>query len=165
MEQIIDLFGHGRNLTILQMSCRGVIVFLIALVLIRISGRRSFGMRTPLDNIIVLLLGAILSRAVVGVSPFWPVVATCFVIVLLHRGLGWLMSHSEFLSKLIEGRKLLLYENGRFIKGNLKRALLCEEEAMQGVRQSALIEDVGKINKIYMEANGEITVIKKTNEP
>lgn len=51
-----DLWGSGESLNVLQMSCRGVATFLIALLLIRISGRRSFGIRSPLDNIIVILL-------------------------------------------------------------------------------------------------------------
>src|ERR1700730_6298922 len=45
MALIRELFGEGRNLSVLQMGMRGILVFLIALVLIRISGRRSFGMR------------------------------------------------------------------------------------------------------------------------
>jgi len=48
---LIEMFGQGKDLNTLQMSCRGIVVFFIALLLIRISGRRSFGMHTPLDNI------------------------------------------------------------------------------------------------------------------
>ena len=48
---IFTLFGDGRNLDPLQMGLRAVIVFVITLVLIRISGRRSFGQRSPFDQI------------------------------------------------------------------------------------------------------------------
>ena len=162
MEQLAEIFGHGKNLTILQMCCRGVLVFLIALILIRISGRRSFGVRTALDNIIVLLLGAMLSRAVAGVSPFLPVVITSFVFVLLHRCMAWLMIHNERFSKLIEGRKILLYKDGKFLDDNMKRAIVCEEDILQGIRKSALTEDLKKIDRIYIEANGEISAIKQS---
>lgn len=60
MHFIHELFGQGKNLNSLQMTCRGIVVFFFALILIRISGRRSFGIRTPLDNIIIILLGTIL---------------------------------------------------------------------------------------------------------
>jgi len=85
MELLLKIFGESKDLNALQMSSRGVVIFIIAFLLIRISGRRSFGVRTPLDNIITISLGAIMSRAVVGASAFVPVIVCCFVIVFLHR--------------------------------------------------------------------------------
>jgi uncharacterized membrane protein YcaP (DUF421 family) len=161
MEILNAIFGQGKDLDALQMSTRGVTIFFIALVLIRISGRRSFGIRTPLDNIILILLGAVLSRAIVGASAFLPVVTCCFVIVLLHRFFGWLIARSKLLGRVIEGDKILLYADGKFLQDNMKRALICEEDLMQGVRKSALAESLTLIDKVYMERNGEISAIKK----
>jgi len=161
METLTDIFGTGKELNALQMSCRGITIFIITLVLIRISGRRSFGIRTPLDNIIVILLGALLSRAIVGASPFVPIITVSLVIVLLHRIFGWLTVHSKIMQHLLEGRKIVLYEQGQFQKQNMEKALVCEEDVMQGIRKAALTEDPSKIREVYMERNGEISVVKK----
>lgn len=161
MELFIKIFGEGKDLNTLQMCSRGVAIFFIALVLIRISGRRSFGVRTALDNIIVILLGAILSRAVVGASDFLPVVITCFVIVLLHRCFGWLIATSKRFGRIVEGDKILLFQNGKFIDANLKKGLVCKEDIMQGIRKSALTENLDEIDKVYIERNGEISALKK----
>lgn len=161
MDTLIQIFGQGKDLSAWQMSCRGIVVFVIALLLIRISGRRSFGIRTPLDNIILILLGAILSRAVVGASAFIPVIVACFVIVTLHRCVGWLIANSKFFARLVESDKIMLYENGKYVHQNLKRVQLTEEDVMQGVRKSALTEDLEQITHIYIERNGEISAIKK----
>jgi uncharacterized membrane protein YcaP (DUF421 family) len=130
------------------------------LVLLRISGRRSFGLRTPLDNIIALQLGAILSRAVVGVSPFVPVIGACFVIVLLHRSMAWLVVHNEKISTLLQGDKILLFEQQKLIKKNMDKALVSEKDIYYALRKTASAEDLGKISKMYMEHNGEISLIK-----
>jgi len=90
MDAIYLLFGQGRDLDPLQMSLRAVLVFLIALVLIRVSGRRSFGQRSPFDSVVVILLGATLSRAIVGASPFVATVLASLVIVVCHRLLAWI---------------------------------------------------------------------------
>lgn len=161
MELVKEIFGEGKDLNVIQMSSRGVIVFVIALVLIRLSGRRSFGIRTPLDNIITISLGAILSRAIVGASDFLPVITCCFTIVIMHRIFGWLVVHYKTFGKFIEGDKIEIFKDGRFIKKNLERGLVCEEDIMQGVRKSASTEDLEKIDKIYMERNGEISALEK----
>lgn len=155
------LFGEGEHLDALQMCCRGAVFFLIALVLIRLSGRRSFGLKTPLDNIITILLGAVMGRAVVGASPFIPVVACCLTVVLLHRLFGWVVARSKRFSHWTEGKKFLLFKDGQFDEAEMKRALVCKEDVMQGVRRSALTEDMAAIDKVYMERNGEISAIRK----
>lgn len=155
------MFGQGKDLTAIQMSMRGITVFVLALLLIRISGRRSFGLHTPLDNIITILLGAILSRAVVGASPFIPIIICCLVIVVIHRLLGTLISRNEPFSRIIEGRKMLLFKDGDFIDDNMKKAQVCKENIMQGIRESALTDDLEKIDRVYIEENGVISVVKK----
>ncbi len=161
-EIILKLFGEGKDLNCLQMCSRSLIIFLFTLVLIRISGRRSFGVRTPLDNIIVILLGTVLGRAIVGASAFLPVVIASLLIVLIHRSFGWMIVHSRYFANLIEGKKIVLFENGNFIKENMDKALVCEEDIMQGVRKSALTDQLDRIAKIIIERNGEISAIKKT---
>ena len=161
MELMLTIFGEGKDLNALQMSSRGIVMFIIALILLRISGRRSFGLRTPLDNIIVILLGAVMSRAVVGASPFIPVITSCLAITLLHRLFGALIANSKWFGRFVEGEKIPLFEGGQFRRDKMKRVQLCKEDIMQGVRKSALTEDMDDIDKIYIERNGEISSIKK----
>ncbi len=161
MNLLHEFWGSGTSLNVLQMVCRGIAVFVLALVLIRISGRRSFGLGSPLDNIIVILLGAVLSRAVVGASPFIPVAATSTVIVLLHRILSWYKSKNSPLSRLLEGDKIILFEKGNFIPSNMRRALLNKEDILQEVRKTALTDDLSTVKIIFIERSGEISVVKK----
>jgi uncharacterized membrane protein YcaP (DUF421 family) len=161
MVTIISIFGTGKDLNILQMTCRAIVIFVVCLILIRISGRRSFGVRTPLDNIIVILLGALLSRAVVGASGFFPVVASSFALVIIHRCCAWLIIHNMTAARIFEGKKILLFQDGQFLKKNMDRALVRKEDVLQGIRRSALTEDLQKIERVFMERNGEISAIKK----
>lgn len=160
MEVLKDLWGNGQLLNAFQMGCRGLVVFILALILFRISGRRSFGMGSPLDNIIVILLGAILARSVVGASPFVPVALTCTIIVLLHRFFSWYKAKSKRFSILVEGQKILVFKEGHFIHDNMDRALLNKEDIMQELRKSALTDDLSKIREIYLERSGEISIVK-----
>lgn len=161
MEILDDIWGKGNTLTSLQMGCRAIVIFIIALLLIRLSGRRSFGMKTASDNIIVILLGAILSRAVVGASPFLPIVTASFIIAFSHRLLSYIKVIIKDSGKWIDGKKILLYDEGEFLLKNMHRALVSYEDILQAVRLSAGNEDFSQISKIYMEQNGEMSIIKK----
>ncbi|REC50205.1 DUF421 domain-containing protein [Chryseobacterium pennipullorum] len=165
MHILEKIWGVGDSPDSLQMVIRGITVFILALLFIRISGRRSFGIGSPVDNIIVILLGAILSRAVVGASPFVPVAVTCLAIVVLHRFISWLKSRSVRFTEAIEGKKILVFEDGRFLQSNMNRALICKEDILQGIRKSALTDDLSLIKAVYIEHTGEITVVRKKVQP
>jgi uncharacterized membrane protein YcaP (DUF421 family) len=161
MEVFEQIWGNGSSLTIWQMSLRAIVAFPTAWILIRISGRRSFGFRTPLDNVIVILLGAMLARGVVGASSFVSVTFACLSIVLLHRIVAYMIARSEKFGKFINGKKIVLYKEGQFLRTNMRRALVCEEDIRQGVREMALSNDMESVDTVYLERDGQISVIKK----
>jgi uncharacterized membrane protein YcaP (DUF421 family) len=103
MDFLEILFGSDSNLNPLQMSLRAVAVFVMALAMIRASGRRSFGQHRPFDACTTVLLGAVLSRAVVGASPFWATMAAGGSLVLLHRAVAMASLRWEWFETLVCG--------------------------------------------------------------
>jgi uncharacterized membrane protein YcaP (DUF421 family) len=161
METISQIFGEGKDLATSQMCARAAIIFLVTLLLIRLSGRRSFGMHYAFDNIIVILLGAILSRTIVGASAFIPTVSAALVIVLMHRGFAWLGLTVRGFNRVIKGDKIILYEDGQLLPDNLKRALISEKDLEASLRTTLQEQSLANIKCAYMECNGEISFVKK----
>ena len=158
---IFTLFGDGRNLDPLQMGLRAVIVFVITLVLIRISGRRSFGQRSPFDLVVVILLGATLSRAIVGASPFLATIAAAFVIVVCHRLLAWACVHSHGLERLVGGGEREVFSNGKFNDDEMNAALITATDIRESVRQKTGACSFDNVAAAILERNGEVGVIRK----
>jgi len=50
---LVDLLGEGETISSGQMPLRASLIFMIAIILLRISGRRSLGMKMPFDYVIV----------------------------------------------------------------------------------------------------------------
>jgi uncharacterized membrane protein YcaP (DUF421 family) len=161
MDAILLLFGQGRTLDPLQMAMRAIVVFLIALVLIRISGRRSFGQRSPFDSVVVILLGATLSRAIVGASPFIATVAASFMIVTCHRLLAWACMHSRGLERLVGGVEREVFSNGAFNTRELDAALITPTDVHESVRQKTGSRSMDDVAAAILERNGEVSVIRK----
>ncbi|MBA3665734.1 MAG: DUF421 domain-containing protein [Bacteroidetes bacterium] len=160
MSVLIELFGEGKDLTALQMSMRALVIFLSGIILVRIAGRRSFGMREPFDNVLSILLGAILARCVVGASEFGPTFTACFVLVFLHLIFGKLSYYSDGFGKIIKGEPKVLFEKGVMNKKNMSNCMISEKDMMEGIHLNG-IEALDDVKVVYQERNGEMSVIKK----
>lgn len=161
MEWISFLFGEGEKLNSLQMGTRAFVAFFAALILIRIAGLRTFGRRSAMDNVIIIMLGAVLSRGVVGASPFISVLAACAVFVLVHRVLAWLSWHHDGLGQIIKGEHISLFSDGKENIPNMKRSMISKKDMMEGVRMQMNENSCDNIKEIFIERSGEISVIKK----
>ena len=158
---IDTLFGHGKDLDALQVSMRAGVLFVIALVLIRIAGMRAFGRKSSFDSVVVIMLGAVLSRPVVGASPFWPTLAGCTVLVILHRVLGMLTARSRLLERLVKGSSRVVYRDGHDDHEQLVRTGISVADLDEVARRHALIPDRRGVREIVVESSGELSVITK----
>jgi uncharacterized membrane protein YcaP (DUF421 family) len=161
METLIKIFGEGKELTVYQMSARAVVVYFLALILIRISGRRTFGNKTSFDNVIAIILGAMLSRAISGAAPFLSTIVCSLVLVLIHRLLASLFMRFEGFARLIKGQTIPLFKNGDIIRPNLNKALLTENDLLSDLRSKGSSNSFDDIDEMCMETTGEVSVIKK----
>lgn len=161
MNFLVEIFGQGKDLSAGQMAARVIIVFLLGIAFVRIAGRRSFGVGEPFDNVMKIMLGAILSRAVVGASPFVPIVVASLMLVLMHRIFGKLSVYSNFFGKIIKGEVKVLFENGEMNRENMKRCMISEKDLIEGVREGGNTESLSEIKSVYLERNGKMSVIKK----
>ena len=160
---LFRIFGAGDNLTPGHMTARAFVMFFIALVLIRISGMRSFGSKSAFDNIIVIMLGAILSRAVVGASPFFSTVAAGITVCVVHRVLAMLCTRFHFLSNLLKGSDLMLYKDGTIQKDNMLKADITNGDLEEGIRLAANVNSLQKVREVRMERSGQISVVLENN--
>jgi uncharacterized membrane protein YcaP (DUF421 family) len=160
-ELILKLFGEGKDLDTLQMACRAFIMFFITLVLIRVAGMRAFGQKSAFDMIIVIMLGAILSRAVTGASSFLPTITAGAVLAIIHRLLALASMYNETLGALVKGNKTILFKNNRIIKKNMIRCSVSHKDLEEEVRLILNETNMDNVEEIIMERSGKISVIKK----
>jgi uncharacterized membrane protein YcaP (DUF421 family) len=163
MNSLELLWGEGDQLSPLQMTVRAFVMFLVALILIRLGGMRIFGKKSALDNIIVIMLGAVMARGIVGASPFGSTVAASAVMIFLNMMLAWICNRNKSLNNLIKGGSVVLYESGQVQWHNLKRTRLSESDLMESLRLETKDETFDKVEKALLETNGRISFILKDN--
>lgn len=158
---IYKFFGEGKDLNALQMADRAFVMFFITLFLIRLAGMRTFGQKSAFDMIIVIMLGATLSRAVTGASPFLPTVAAGAALALVHRLLAILSIFNETIGLIIKGKKIILFQDNKPIKANMVQCSVSYKDLQEQVRLMLNEATMDNVKEIYMERSGKISVIKK----
>ena len=164
MDTIQFLFGEGEKLNMLQMSIRAFVMFCIMLLLVRFTGRRAFAKKSSFDNIIVIMLGAVLARGVVGASPFWSTVAASVVMVIMHWITAWLAVKNRVIEKLIKGTFVQLYDDEKIVDNNLSKTGISKNDLHESLRLETKKDSLEDIESAFLETNGRISFILKQKE-
>jgi uncharacterized membrane protein YcaP (DUF421 family) len=164
ISQLFDaLLGLGvepKELTFLQISLRGVIVFMATLVMVRLSSKRSLAEKTAFDATLLVIIASVLARAINGSASFLPTLGAGFVLVLLHRFLALAAYHSHGFGILIKGKAAVLVENGKLQCNNMRINHISEHDLEEDMRLDAGTEDLSKIKFARVERSGDISFIK-----
>jgi uncharacterized membrane protein YcaP (DUF421 family) len=164
MDKISDLLGlavEAKDLTFLQISLRGIIVFIVALVMVRLADRRFLSKKTAFDAILGFILASMLARAVNGSASFFPTLAGGFVLVGLHRVLAKLSYHSHWFGCLVKGKPDVLISDGVMQREGMKRNDITEHDLQEDLRLNAQLDNVAKVACARLERSGDISAIPK----
>jgi uncharacterized membrane protein YcaP (DUF421 family) len=156
--------GLGRDaaaLTFVQISLRGVIVFIAALVIVRCGDRRFLSQKTAFDAVLGFILASMLARAVNGTAAFFPTLGGGFVLVILHRLLAYGARRSHALGLLIKGRSDVLIRDGVLDDDLARRRRLSEHDVLEDLRLHGNVQHVAEVSLAVFERNGHITVVPK----
>jgi len=160
IEALLGLGAEPKELTALQVSLRGVIVFIATLVMVRISSRRSLAEKTAFDVALIIIIASVLARAINGSAPFFPTLIVGFVLVLLHRlfALGAYVSHGFGI--LVKGKSVVLVQNGKSDRRQMCLSHISPHDLEEDMHLDAATEDLSKIRVARLERSGDISFIK-----
>ncbi len=148
------------NLPWWEFIVRGVVVFCLLLLMMRLSGRRTVGQFTPFDLLIVMLLSEAVSGSLNGgdesLGGGLIIAAT---LVALNMAASFLSAHSKTMSDLLDGTAVLLGRHGKLFDDIVKKCRLSKTEVMEALRENDC--KLEEMEFIFLEADGQITVQKK----
>jgi uncharacterized membrane protein YcaP (DUF421 family) len=156
------LFGGMKDLTLAQECARAVVIFAYGLLMLRLSGRRTFAQMSAVDLIISIVVGSNLSRAMTGGVPFWGTLAAVAVLVALHLVLAYAVSRSSRLSRWIEGGPITLAMDGVIDEGARIRCKISMADLDESLRDKGLdgLNEINKAKKLVLEPSGKISAVR-----
>ena len=137
---------------------RGLVMYVLVTVLMRMSGKRAMGQFTPFDMILLILAGNTVQNGINGgdnsLSGACLMAGTLFALNWL---VAWMSSRSIGFRWLVEGRPTLLAEDGRIFRDVLRRQLVSDADFDVAMRLAgcARVED---LRRAVLQPNGHIMI-------
>jgi uncharacterized membrane protein YcaP (DUF421 family) len=158
---LLGLDLESKDLTFVQISLRGIIVFIATLAMVRIGHKRSLARKTAFDAVLIVILASVLSRAINGSAAFFATLGSGVVIVLVHRLLALIAYYSYTFGCLIKGQAEAIIDDGDLIFGAMRRNHISRHEVEEDLRLAAKTENLKDIRVGYVERSGDISFIEK----
>lgn len=144
-----------------QFVLRGVAIYLLVMLLIRVSGKRAVGQFTPFDLILLILIGNAVQNGINGGdNSLTGAAIMATTLVALNYLVAFLTSRSRVAEKLVEGVPVVLARDGRLFAQVLRRELISEADFREALRMNNL-DDVEDVALALLETNGSISVVPK----
>ena len=163
LQSIIGPDGQPKELTLLQLCLRAFIIFILALAMMRIGDRRSLSEKTGFDTMFLVLMGAVLARAINGGAAFLTTVGCALFLMLVHRVFAFIAFRSHTFGKLIKGNNVRLVRDGEIDWKAMKHYLVSKHDLEEDWRLSGATEDIEQIKTARLEHSGDISFIGKND--
>lgn len=149
------------SVPILEIIVRGTFIYLSLVVIIRALRKRQAGTVSLTDLLVIVLIADASQNAMAEDQKS---IADAIVLVMTIVGwsyaLDWLAYLLPAVGHFVHPPPLLLVENGRMLKQNMRKEQVTEEELMSQLREQG-IEEIQQVKKAFMEADGHISIIEK----
>lgn len=143
-----------------QAAARAAVMYLALIVILRSGKKRALGGATVFDVVLVIVLGSIGARAIVGDAPFFPSMLALVVLAILHWLFARMARDSPLISHWIKGGSSLLIKDGHVDWAVLKREHMSRDDLDQDLRERK-VASVSQVAEARLERNGKLSVIQK----
>jgi uncharacterized membrane protein YcaP (DUF421 family) len=141
-------------------ALRGVLVYALMLVVIRVMGKRTVGNFTAFDLLVALMLGEVVDEIIYGDVTMAQGVTAIVVVAAARYVTAWLTYMNHKLGHLFEGKPTEIVRNGELVREAMRKELIAEEEVMAALRLQG-ISDMREVKRAVMEVDGEVSVIRE----
>ncbi len=144
-----------------QFVLRAVVVYLLVIVLMRLSGKRAVGQFTPFDLVLVILIGNAVQNGINGGdNSLTGAAIMASTLIGLNYGVALLTARYRNIEKFVEGEPVVLARNGHVFAQVLRRELVSQDDFDEALRLNN-VDDIADVELALLETNGRISVVPK----
>jgi uncharacterized membrane protein YcaP (DUF421 family) len=139
---------------------RALVLYVVLLLLVRVTGRRTLAETTPFDLVLLLVIGEATQQALLG-DDFSLTNAVVVIVTLLLAdiGLSLLKGRSQRAERWVDGVPTILVADGRPLRDRLRHARVDEQDILEAARARQGLAGMEEIRFAVLEPGGGITII------
>ncbi|MDD3024355.1 MAG: DUF421 domain-containing protein [Syntrophomonadaceae bacterium] len=147
-------------------ALRAVGMYFLALLMIRVLGKRALGELGPFDFVVMTGVGhTVVSVALDKSIPYYEGIVILATLAILEYLMGYLALKNQTLSQLITGKPVILIDNGKIVKENMAKEKFNLDDLLQELRKRG-IRNIAEVEKGILESCGGFSVImNEQDEP
>jgi uncharacterized membrane protein YcaP (DUF421 family) len=148
--------GVGRTLVV------GVLAYVLLLLTLRISGKRTIARMNIYDFIVSVAIGSTLATSLLSEGVVLAEALTAFVVL---AGMQFVVSivqiRSRRLAKIINGEPALLVHRGELLRSAMRGERITEQEVLAAIRSKGF-SDLHEVEALVMETDGTFSAAERS---
>ena len=136
-------------------------MYVLALVLIRISGKQSVGELSSMDFVMITILGDGLDSVIFSEVSIIKGSVAFITLTLTHILVRYLSSRSKLIFRLAASPPTLMIENG-IVLGEGLRVERERPETLAAEMRLMGVDQLEEVKEAWLEENGKLSVVKNT---
>lgn len=145
---------------LLRVLLVGTAAYVALVVMLRVSGKRTLAKMNAFDLVVTVSLGSTLASVLLSKDVALAEGLVAFAtLIALQFGVAWLSVRSVKFQGLVKSEPALLFFEGRYLDGALRRERVAREEVRAAIRASG-IASLEEVAAVVLETDGTFSVVR-----
>lgn len=146
-------------LGLLRVLVVGTLAYLALVLLLRVSGKRTLSKMNAFDFVVTVALGSTLATVLLSETVALAEGVTAFVLLIgLQFAITRLSVRSATVRQLSKSEPTLLFHDGRFLEGAMRRERVVRGEVLAAVREQGK-GSLDEVAAVVLETDGTFSVV------
>jgi len=145
---------------VLRTVVTGVLAYVAVVFLLRVSGKRTLSKMNAFDLVVTVALGSTLATVLLSQDVALVQGIAAFVtLIVLQLAVTWLSVRWPAARRIVKAEPTLLFYQGQFLSGVMKRQRILEAEVLAAIRESG-IASIEAVHAVVLETDGTFSVVE-----
>lgn len=141
---------------------RPLVIYIILLVIFRISGKRTLSNMSSFDMVLLLIISETVQEALLDNDrSLTHAIILIITLIMTDVVISVIKQKFKRVEKILEGTPTIIVEHGKLLKDRMDRARIGEDEILEAARELQGLERIDQIKYAVLEKSGGITIIPK----